>query len=147
MKCEEDRSPSFADSIHLHNTPYSFSLATSASVSSTSVWSDASSQNSDDTSITAPTSDPFSYDPCGLSGQQISSQTSATACEAVKVTNSNSGAIQTTLSQVDPPPELRQNPRRTTTSLTSRSGCPPTLVRQTDRKVNFVDNLVGKKTI
>jgi hypothetical protein len=40
---------------------------------------------------------------------------------------------------------LRQNPRRTSSSATSRTGRPPTLVRQADRKVNFVDNLVGKE--
>ena len=38
------------------------------------------------------------------------------------------------------PAELRQNPRRTSST---RSGCPPKLVHQQDRKVNFVDSLVG----
>jgi hypothetical protein len=35
---------------------------------------------------------------------------------------------------------LRQNPRRTSAA---RPVCPPALVRQSDRKVNFVDSLVG----
>ena len=38
----------------------------------------------------------------------------------------------------------RANPRRTSHSATSRTGCPPPLVRQVERKHNFVDNLVGK---
>lgn len=41
------------------------------------------------------------------------------------------------------PSELRQNPRRSAGGSRAR-GCPPTLVRQSDRKVNFVDNLVGR---
>lgn len=40
---------------------------------------------------------------------------------------------------------LRQNPRRTNRSVTSRTGQPPSLVRQDDRKVNFVDTVVGKE--
>jgi hypothetical protein len=39
-----------------------------------------------------------------------------------------------------PAPE-RQNPRRSSQSKHQR---PPPLVRQRDRKINFVDNLVGK---
>ncbi|EER36534.1 G1/S-specific cyclin pas1 [Histoplasma capsulatum H143] len=42
-------------------------------------------------------------------------------------------------------PELRQNPRRTNSNTSLSSACsraPPSLVRQCDRKVNFVDNLV-----
>lgn len=39
---------------------------------------------------------------------------------------------------------LRLNPRRTSSTATTRTGCPPPLVRQAERKLNFVDNLVGK---
>lgn len=45
------------------------------------------------------------------------------------------------------PPELRMHPRRTASSHgISASGPrhPPPLVRQNERKINFVDNLVGK---
>ncbi|SPO00010.1 related to G1/S-specific cyclin pas1 [Cephalotrichum gorgonifer] len=38
------------------------------------------------------------------------------------------------------PAELRHNPRRTSSA---RTGCPPKLVHQQDRKVNFVDSLVA----
>ena len=139
MKCDEVNSPAFID-LTLHNAPYSPSLATSASVSSTSVWSDASSQNSDDTSISAPTSDSDSdsCDPYSHSRQNNPPQTSTLSVELT-----STWAKPRLQPQVEVPPELRQNPRRTSTS---RSGCPPSLVRQCDRKVNFVDNLVGKIT-
>jgi hypothetical protein len=47
-------------------------------------------------------------------------------------------------------PELRQHPRRTNTCsqpngfVSSCARQPPSLVRQSERKVNFVDKLVGK---
>ena len=40
--------------------------------------------------------------------------------------------------------ELRRNPRRSAPGSHAKGGCPPSLVRQSDRKVNFVDNLVGR---
>jgi hypothetical protein len=39
------------------------------------------------------------------------------------------------------PAQQRQHPRR---SSLARNQRPPPLVRQADRKVNFVDNLVGE---
>ena len=46
------------------------------------------------------------------------------------------------------PPELRKHPRRTNSGIQSNGvSCarpPPCLLRQSERKVNFVDNLVGK---
>ena len=112
------------ESAFVDNVPYSSSIGTQASTSSTSLWSDASSQHSDDTSITAPTSlsDDNSFYNSNLDIPSWSKQ------------------IRTQ----EVPLEQRQNPRRTSASTTSRTGCPPTLVRQADRKVNFVDNLVGK---
>jgi hypothetical protein len=41
---------------------------------------------------------------------------------------------------------LRQNPRRSSSTSTTRTGCPPALLRQSDRKVNFVDSLVDTST-
>ncbi len=118
MKCGDYESPAYITAIN--NASYNSSLATSGSVSSTSVWSDASSQHSDDTSITAPTSD--------SDESLFYAHASETSCWSKQTQH---------LAEV--PAELRQNPRRT-----SRAGCPPPLVRQADRKVNFVDNLVGK---
>jgi hypothetical protein len=44
------------------------------------------------------------------------------------------------------PPEMRQHPRRTNSLAANGSSArpPPCLLRQSERKVNFVDNLVGK---
>lgn len=44
------------------------------------------------------------------------------------------------------PPELRMHPRRTNSYSSSAPSArpPPCLLRQSERKVNFVDNLVGK---
>lgn len=54
------------------------------------------------------------------------------------------------VSKIDPPvpAELRKNPRRSN-SYVAQNGVPcprppPCLMRQSERKVNFVDNLVGK---
>lgn len=49
-------------------------------------------------------------------------------------------------------PELRKHPRRTNSYVTqSNGGCcsrpPPCLMRQSERKVNFVDNLVGRSML
>lgn len=107
----------------INNAPYSSSLATSASASSTSVWSDASSQHSDDTSITVPTSE--------HEDSLFYTHSSESAC----------WPLRRSQAPAEVPVELRQNPRRS-----SRSGCPPSLVRQADRKVNFVDNLVDSST-
>lgn len=46
-------------------------------------------------------------------------------------------------------PELRKHPRRTNSYVTQSNGsscprAPPCLMRQSERKVNFVDNLVGR---
>jgi hypothetical protein len=44
------------------------------------------------------------------------------------------------------PSELRTHPRRTNSNASSAPSArpPPCLLRQSERKVNFVDNLVGK---
>jgi hypothetical protein len=43
------------------------------------------------------------------------------------------------------PAELRMHPRRTNVATSgSAARPPPCLLRQSERKVNFVDNLVGK---
>ncbi|KAI3327021.1 hypothetical protein HD806DRAFT_531613 [Xylariaceae sp. AK1471] len=120
--------PSFEDG------PYSSSLSSSASSSSTSVWSEASSQTSNNTSVS--TSDPSEQcDPYYYSQRSSLCQVES-ACS-----QSWTGHSQ----QVEVAQALRQNPRRTSSSATTRNG-PPTLARQGDRKVNFVDNLVDSST-
>ncbi|KAH7037439.1 uncharacterized protein B0I36DRAFT_66175 [Microdochium trichocladiopsis] len=102
----------------IQNGPYNASIASSASSSQTSVWSDAASQSSDDTSISTASSEVFE--------------------------NTESYFKSAPRSEV--PQELRQNPRRTRVGASTRSGCPPVLVRQCERKHNFVDNLVDSST-
>ncbi|KAI5925779.1 hypothetical protein F4810DRAFT_708292 [Camillea tinctor] len=144
MMCSEHDSLSFVHA--LQNAPYSSSIASSASSSSASVWSDAPSQSSDDTSVSASSLD--SSEQCDsycYSQQRISSTISNTS--TITNAQATSGVSWSGRSQqVKVPQELRQNPRRTGSGATSRSGCPPTLVRQSDRKVNFVDNLVDSST-
>jgi hypothetical protein len=130
------------------NAPYNLSLATSASSSAASFWSDVSSQHSDDTVSTAPTSYSDSCDSYYFSQPPTSSQFSVSSlgssCEpAVKLQDPWANAQLQPQIQVElPPAELRQNPRRT---AAPRSGRPPSLVRQSDRKLSFVENLVGKR--
>ncbi|OTB05035.1 hypothetical protein M426DRAFT_57764 [Hypoxylon sp. CI-4A] len=129
------------DFINSQNVPYNSSIASSASSSATSVWSETSSQSSDDTTISACNSD--SSEQCDT----YSSYTRLTrpiqsdvSCR--RISSSTCWSVQS--QQPDVPQELRQNPRRT--SATTRTGCPPPLVRQSDRKVNFVDSLVDSST-
>lgn len=123
MMCDAVSSPAFAPLRHA--APYNLALASSASTSTASIWSDTSSQASDDSSVSAITSDTDSCDShCGPSATK----------HAIPIPRSS--AL---------PAELRQNPRRSGSGSKPR-GCPPSLVRQSDRKVNFVDNLVDSST-
>ncbi|KAI0019893.1 hypothetical protein F4780DRAFT_400460 [Xylariomycetidae sp. FL0641] len=122
------------------NDPYSSSLASSASSSSASVWSDGASQSSDDSSISALTS--FSSERCDsyfYSQSRVSKPD--TGAQTAPRGSWSKPALRLDVSQ-----ELQQNPRRTSSGVTTRSGCPPALVRQSDRKVSFVDNLVDSST-
>lgn len=92
-----------------------------------SVWSDAGSQSSDDSSIHSGASD-SEHSETFCQGQQYLSQNSA--CNGEQSSN---------WSQPSVVPNHNQHPRRS--AAAPRNG-PPTLVRQCDRKVNFVDGLV-----
>ncbi|KAI1100854.1 hypothetical protein F4804DRAFT_32201 [Jackrogersella minutella] len=134
------------DFINSQNGPYNSSIASSASSSSASFWSEASSQSSDDTTISACA--PSSSERCAsyssytrLSRPARPSQSDIT-CTQIPITTCWPGQPQ----QAEVPQELRQNPRRTNSSATTRTRCPPPLVRQSDRKVNFVDSLVDSST-
>src|ERR1700753_583013 len=136
MKCDEHVSLALLSSLRNYDTTTTTSSYASVLIdsdgtsSSGSTWSDASSQHSDDSSGSASSSDSDSCDSHCPSQQPYAS---------LKV---HSSSVQPC--QVELPAELRQNPRRTCNGIATRSGCPPPLVRQGDRKVNFVDNLVGK---
>lgn len=121
----------------------SYSSSASSSLASASVWSgsDTASQTSDDASISTTSSDNDSWQSVFLY------QASSTANQAIRRHPEARNQQQQQQSAPIPipavPAELRQNPRRTASSSGS-SGChPPSLVRQSDRKVNFVDSLVG----
>jgi hypothetical protein len=139
MHCGEDDSPPYIASYR--NGPYSSPIASSASSSSASVWSDAGSQTSDDSSVTSASSDNESSETyCCTTQPQPSFTTTSNTCE-------QSISIATYWPKHKKPAEVvpePRNPRRTSIGSTTRTGCPPSLVRQSDRKVNFVDNLVGK---
>lgn len=142
MHCGEDDSPSYITSYQ--NGPYSSSLASSASSSAASVWSDTASQSSDDSSLTgAPFESQSSQTYNGTSQPALSSTTSHTGCDSI---TSDVTSWQKVTLQGEAPAQQRQHPRRTSIGSATRSGCPPSLVRQSDRKVNFVDSLVGKST-
>ncbi len=134
MKCDAYGSPaSVASSIRY--APYNSAISASASTSTASVWSDTASQSSDDTSISANTSDSDSCDSYCLSKR-------ATVTASEKAASFRRSLLQRE-AETSVPAELRQNPRRTAGSH-ARSAAPPALVRQSDRKINFVDNLVGR---
>lgn len=140
--CSEIESLDFINSSQ--NGPYNSSIASSASSSAASVWSEASSQSSDDTSISAYTSDSSEQCDSYQYSQQASKVQSGLQCN--QGLPSASWSAQTQLQQPEVPQGLRQNPRRTNSGATTRNGCPPPLVRQSDRKVNFVDSLVDSST-
>lgn len=131
MNCADEDSP-----LYIATFPYSSSIASSASSSSASVWSSGGSQSSDDSSVNG--SLDADSDSCG--DRTLPAPPPAaldeTSCPAITtlwpkhLLPSTDGAAP------------RSHPRRTSVSST-RAG-PPSLVRQCDRKVSFVDSLVGK---
>jgi len=136
MNCGHDESsPPF---ISYHDGPYNPSLASSASSSSASVWSDVGSQSSDDSSVhstglssDAEISDSYCYT------SQPSCQPITSACDQSAPTTACWS--KNILSSIAP---QRRHPRRTNSGIVTLSGYPPSLIRQCDRKVNFVDSLV-----
>lgn len=132
MNCDAQLSP--ASIPPTYYAPYNSSLADSASSSSTSVWSDSASQSSDDSSVSS-NSDSDSCDSFCYSKQTGSAD--STLKYRRRIQQAPTEAV---------PVQLRQNPRRTSTGPHSRAACPPALIRQSDRKVNFVDSLVDSST-
>lgn len=143
MNCgDDDLSPPFISSYH--DGPYNPSIASSASSSSASVWSDVASQSSEDSSVhsAGAGSESEIHETYFCTSQPSYQPSHHNICDPSVTTNTywpKSGPASVA-------PEQRQHPRRTNTGAVSRLGCPPPLVRQCDRKVNFVDSLVGKLT-
>jgi hypothetical protein len=118
--------------------PYEPSIASSASSSQTSIFSDAASAQS---SVASSVSDDF---------RNSQEDARDRYCAPAQLQHKHiadvqlSHASQHQLSYADVtsvPSQQRQHPRRSSLAKNQR---PPPLVRQADRKVNFVDNLVGK---
>lgn len=131
--------------------PYEPSIASSASSSQASIFSDSGSLQS---SIASSISDDFrqnqedardrayaqqqvcqkaSYDNCKLSLEQA--QLGSLAKSSCPITQSYADITSV-------PQEQRQHPRRCSLS---RNQKPPTLQRDCERKINFVESLVGKQ--
>ncbi|KAF2083180.1 hypothetical protein K490DRAFT_60713 [Saccharata proteae CBS 121410] len=139
--------------------PYASSISSSASSSSSSVFSDAASSQSSNSSVsnysTTSWDQPESWTRPQLPASRPVSGGSATSVAATQSgcptqyapTNwCQSRNLLPSLSSIDVPlpAEQRQNPRRCPTAVNHRA--PPPLVRQSERKVNFVDSLVDSAT-
>lgn len=122
--------------LHLSNPsqakhPYASSISSSASSSSSSVFS-LDAQSSISSTATNPVDVIWENDVDGqLAGRNV------TCPRAFKGLPKADGSV---------PPELRMHPRRTNNTAANGPAArpPPCLLRQSERKVNFVDNLVGK---
>lgn len=129
--------------------PYSSSVGSSASSSSSSIFSldCVSTQSSISSSSTTAVDVIWENDESGeSSGRGLPHSENASHC----LRNSLRG-VASKVTECPVPPELRKHPRRTAcptaTSNGTSTSCPrlpPPLVRQCDRKINFVDSLVGK---
>ena len=153
---QSESSSILMDSTH---HPYTSSIASSASSSSSSVFSadSFSSQTSVSSTSTSSihvvwgTEERRSYSPV----DEVTPQP-ATSIRTGEAPKNVFESVASATSNIDTAvvPDFRQNPRRTKpvaqqdqkhgTSATDCPRPPPTLVRQCNRKVNFVDNLVGK---
>jgi hypothetical protein len=139
--------------------PYAPSLSSSASSSTSSVFSDAASQASSSSSLTSHSN------PNGWDSEEWSSRTGPAPLGALvdpgfapiaRVSTYpiyQPSACRETAAERIPPPlrtdlpapvDQRQHPRRSSSTLSQRA--PPPLVRQTERKGNFVDCLVDSAT-
>ena len=138
-----------------NNHPYTSSIASSAASSTSSVFSvDAGSSQS-----SAPSSSKSSLHTGWESETSDSTsvtdyQTTSTSSTSQHVVHTASLVSHTRITDEAVAINLRQHPRRTQPPLQvdAQSGCPiarppPSLIRQCDRKDNFVESLVGKLTI
>lgn len=145
MNCgDDDLSPPYISS-HTFNGPYHSSSASSVSSSLASVWSDASSQSSDDSSVTSASG----LSESDTSGSYCYSSQPYEVPQVVDGEEAPTAILWPKASQPSVALDQRQHPRRTRGCHGSvpQSGSPPSLIRQCDRKVSFVDSLVGKLVI
>lgn len=128
--------------------PYAPSIASSASSSSSSVFSlDAvSSQSSISSTSTGSVDVIWENGPSGSECQQAGRGAQNSSDLNSLIARQNTSRVVSKTADTAVPPELRQNPRRTnqTGGPSTGSKPPPSLVRQSERKVSFVDNLVSE---
>ncbi|KAF1949206.1 hypothetical protein CC80DRAFT_429740 [Byssothecium circinans] len=146
-----DTYPSYSGNASSKSHPYASSLSSSASSSTSSVFSDAASQTSS-SSVASRTSQENFRTHSELELDHASLSTFAPITRVNTYPQYQSSACRETAHERALPPlrtelavslEQRQHPRRSSTTVTQR---PPQLVRQSDRKVNFVDCLVDSAT-
>jgi len=143
-----ERSERISPRVITNNYPYTSSIASSATSSSSSVFStdNHSSQSS------APSSSKSALHAGWESEHSDSLAVTDYQVAPVGTTSQNVSQHVATGARVTEravAPELRQHPRRTSVQVDAVNGCalarpPPSLVRQCDRKDNFVEGLVGK---
>lgn len=124
--------PSQSKASHAH--PYASSISSSASSSSSSVFSlDGVSQSSISSTSTNPVDVIWENDGDSQLARRNTSGPLPRAFNKAAFPN-------------DAPvlPELRMHPRRTNNAANGPARPPPCLLRQSERKVAFVDNLVGE---
>lgn len=135
--------------------PYATNLSSSASSSTSSVFSDAASQASSASSLSSHSqweseewstglrqAVPTSVDPASLSVfQPISRVSTFPQYQSSACRETIQERLPSLRTEIVAPLEQRQHPRRSSTTINQRA--PPQLVRQCERKVNFVDCLVG----
>ena len=142
---------SLSDASHPHQSVhYEPSIASSVSSSQLSVFSDVAS--SAQSSIASSISDDFRLSqedlrerssPYAYQQQQLQAKALAERAQYEYLLNARQVVQQSYAEITSIPEQQRQHPRR---NSLARHQKPPPLVRQSERKVNFVDNLVGKRT-
>lgn len=151
MNCDpDDRADGYGHSSGIYD-PYEPSISSSASSSQISVFSDTLSAQS---SIASSVSDDFRCTQaedlrerdtiCAQAHLQYPGQLEGTQGEERSVLDNTlkpNVPCPTYAAITSVPAPQRQHPRRCSISKGQK---PPPLVRQSDRKINFVDNLVGK---
>ncbi|KAF1978126.1 hypothetical protein BU23DRAFT_251876 [Bimuria novae-zelandiae CBS 107.79] len=130
--------------------PYAPSLSSSASSSTSSVFSDVASQTSNSTSL----SSSWGADEWSSRSRPVISGSLASLAPISRVStfpqyqapcrdNVPERVLPPLRTEVSLPTEQRHHPRRSSSGISRQ---PPPLVRQCDRKVNFVDCLVDSAT-
>jgi hypothetical protein len=142
-----DSNPSIAYRVS-HAHPYASSISSSASSSSSSVFSLDGLSTQSSISSTSTTSVDVIWENEGewqAAGRALAqSSESSSRCSRICLRGNAAKVADTAV-----PPELRKNPRRTNSFVAQSQSIglpcvrpPPCLQRQSERKVNFVDNLV-----